>query len=138
MNKLLLFDIDGTLAKMNGRSPYEWHRVGEDLPRWEVVRYAKLLTNSNQSIIVMSGRDSVCRVETERWLADHGIVYSELLMRPEGDSRPDWMIKEELFDNHIKDRYYVSHVVDDRKMMVQHWCSMGMNVFDVGNSISDF
>lgn len=138
LTEVVIFDIDGTLAKMNGRSPFEWHRVYEDLPRREVVNYNKLLTRANQRVIVLSGRDSVCRLETERWLIDNGVGYAELFMRPEGDNNPDWQIKEELFDKHIKGRYYVSHIVDDRKMMVEHWQSMGFSVFDVGNGISDF
>ena len=39
--KAVIFDVDGTLAKMNGRSPFEWKRVKEVLPKEEIIKLAK-------------------------------------------------------------------------------------------------
>lgn len=146
----ILVDIDGTVADMAGkRHPFEWGKVGGDLPKKHIVNVVTLLMEKwlaefgedEPEVIFMSGRDSICRHETFDWLYQNippvG-MQTKLLMRPEGDSRPDTIIKEELFDLFIKNHYHVTLVIDDRKCMVQHWQSMGFNVMDVGNGISDF
>jgi predicted kinase len=69
--KALIFDIDGTVAKMNNkRGPFEWAKVGNDDPVHEVLELARKLSSSYK-IIFMSGRDEACRTETENWLAKH-------------------------------------------------------------------
>ena len=144
----ILVDIDGTIADMAGkRHPFEWEKVGGDLPKGHIISLIEPLMESYYmdglvpEVIFMSGRDSICREETERWLYDNietVISSTKLFMRPVNDNRPDTVIKEELFDNYIKGKYHVSVVIDDRKCMVQHWQSMGFNVLDVGNGVSDF
>jgi hypothetical protein len=42
-------------------------------------------------------------------------------MRKNNDQRKDSIIKFELFENHIKDKYYVELVVDDRQQVVDMW-----------------
>ena len=147
----ILVDIDGTVADMAGkRSPFEWDKVGGDLPKSHIINIVREMQLQYEKynllfpeVIFMSGRDSICRGETEDWLSTHTYFdrfnkVDKLFMRPVNDNRPDTVIKEELFDLHIKDYYHVTMVIDDRKCMVQHWQSMGFNVLDVGNGISDF
>lgn len=52
-----IFDIDGTLAKMNGRSPYDYTRVSEDLPNEPIVNLSKTLYDAGYTILVCSGRE---------------------------------------------------------------------------------
>lgn len=42
-------------------------------------------------------------------------------MRPKGDMRKDSIIKKELFEAHIKDKYYIEAVFDDRNQIVDTW-----------------
>ncbi len=129
-----IFDIDGTLAHMNGRrSPFEWHRVGEDDLDKTVAKFAKMLADYSEHIIIMSGRDGVCRPETEQWLAKHNIKYDELFMRAENDSRKDNIVKQELYDNHIRGKYNVLVVFDDRDQVVKMWRSLGLKCFQVAD-----
>ena len=101
----ILVDIDGSVAQMVNRRPFEWHRVGEDIIRddvWDIIHYY-LFEQPHIRLIFMSGRDSVCREQTRLWLCKKLNLYHEpmLLMRPEGDNRPDEIVKRELFDNNI-------------------------------------
>lgn len=125
-----LVDIDGTLAKMNGRGPFEWHKVGEDLPVEAVVRVVRTLWLDDE-IIVMSGRDSVCRTQTVTWLLENDISYCELFMRPAGDSRKDWIVKLELFREQVAPHYNVIGVFDDRQQVVDMWRAIGLPCFQV-------
>ena len=129
--KVYLFDIDGTLAQMSGRSPFEWSKVGDDDPRPQVILTAQAHAAAGYEIIVMSGRDASCRNETIKWLQFYEIPFSELHMRAEGDMRKDNIVKQELFDDHIRFNYWVVAVYDDRDQVVDMWRAMGVDCFQV-------
>ena len=84
--KAIIVDIDGTLAKMSGRSPFDWGRVKEDVCN-SIVK--GIVNNYNQTVFIFSGRDSVCRQETIEWLADNDVKYHKLFMREEGVNEED-------------------------------------------------
>ena len=115
-----VFDIDGTLAKMEWRSPYDMSKVGEDSLNIPVAWILRELAINNR-IIICSGREDSCRKETEEWLAKHEVTYDELFMRKEGDNRNDAIIKYEILVNDIIPKYYVRGVFDDRDRVVSMW-----------------
>jgi predicted kinase len=123
--RCILVDIDGTVALMHNRSAFAWHLVGQDRPNTPVLAVVRAMRSAGCAVVFMSGRDAVCRPETIGWLAQHlgwqpGADY-QLFMRPTGDSRKDSIIKRELFDAHIRDRYAVELVLDDRDQVVSLW-----------------
>lgn len=127
----VLFDIDGTLATMNDRGPFDWMKVDSDSIRDAVVETARIHYAAGIYVIVMSGRDSACRELTEKWLDANSIPYNKLYMRAEGDMRKDNIVKQELFDTHIRGNFDVLSVYDDRQQVVDMWRSMGLDCFQV-------
>jgi predicted kinase len=128
----VLVDIDGTVALMDGRSPYDWSRVGEDVPNPAVIAAVRAMHKAGYAIVFCSGRDAVCRAETEAWLDLYvGVPYAALFMRPAGDSRKDAIVKREIFDTEIRDRWRVAGVFDDRQQVVRMWRALGLTVFQV-------
>jgi predicted kinase len=128
----VLVDIDGTVALMNGRGPYDWSRVGEDLPNQAVVTAVRAMHSAGHSIVFCSGRDEECRDETQAWLELFvGVPYEGLFMRPAGDSRKDAIVKREIFDAEIRDRWRIVGVFDDRQQVVRMWRALGLTVFQV-------
>jgi len=127
------FDIDGTLAHMNGkRGPFDWKQVGKDDPDYTLVELASMIDhNTNDLIIILSARDEVCRTETEAWLKKHGVTYYALYMRPENDNRKDTIVKEEIYRTHIEGRFNVRAIFDDRDCVVQMWRSLGLPCYQV-------
>lgn len=122
--RCILVDIDGTVAERGDRSPFAWHRVGEDTPRWPIIRLVQAMRTSGYAIVFFSGRDAVCQPETTVWLSEYfGWAATDfvLFMRPKNDNRKDAIVKAELFDQHIAGRYYVEFVVDDRRQVVDMW-----------------
>lgn len=118
----IICDIDGTLAINNGtRSPYEWHRVGEDDLCYEINNLLKIYQKEGYTIILVSGRDSVCRSETEAWLDKYGVKYGVLLMRNQDDNRKDVIVKQEIYDKYIKGKFNIEFVLDDRDQVVKMW-----------------
>lgn len=136
--KAVIVDVDGTLAKMDGRGPFDWDRVGEDKPNQFVINTVNALANAGYEIIVMSGRDGVCVDETRKWLVEHGVHFNAHFQRAAGDQRPDTVIKEELFWRHVAKQYNVEFVIDDRPVMVRQWRAMGLETMAVGNQHIDF
>lgn len=136
-----LFDVDGTLARMQGRSPYAWDRVHEDTAIEDVVRVARLLSRE-YPVIVFSGRDEVCYEATMTWLEDvAGLNVKELHMRPtatNGVDLPDDVVKLDLFEKHIRGKYNVAGVFDDRLRVCRAWENLGLTLFRVGPLDSDF
>jgi predicted kinase len=132
-----LVDIDGTLAINHTRSPFAWDRVGEDALNLTVATTVEKL-GKDTNIILLSGRSSECSDLTVEWLKQHNIHYKDLFMRPANDSRPDDIIKSELYYFHIHDRYNVIGVIDDRPKVCRMWRSLGLSVFQVGNPDYEF
>lgn len=142
---VFLVDVDGTLALMGDRSPYDESLVSEDLPNVPVVEAARALVLSGLEPVFMSGRTEACRVDTERWLL-RNVFYSpvtahrevetrefasELHMRAVGDTRPDHVVKLELFNQCIRHRYNVRLAIDDREQVVRLWRSLGIACLQV-------
>lgn len=129
----ILVDIDGTVAQMVTRGPYEWAKVGDDMPKLEIIELVRMYQDAGvHHIIFMSGRDEVCRAETTEWLVKNiGYISTDLFMRPEGDQRKDTIVKQELYEQHIKGKYNVHLVLDDRNCMVEHWRQQGFTCLQV-------
>lgn len=130
----VVVDIDGTLAHMHDRGPYEWQKVGNDLPNVPVVRLVKDLIAAGQHVTVMSGRDGSCEAQTRAWLDEHVAVGLPVYLRAANDNRRDDIIKYELFQQHVAGKFYVRFVLDDRDQVVHLWRRiLGLPTFQVAD-----
>lgn len=131
-------DVDGTLTMgPKDRSPYDWHKVGQDEVNQSVKDLVRMY-HEGYEIIVVSGRDGCCRAETEKWLNDNNIPYDALLMRKENDYRPDDIVKEEIIDNDILPTYNIKLWVDDRLKVCRMVYRKGIPLLRVGDPDADF
>ena len=112
--------------------------MGLDSPNPPVFSLANMIEYVNDrevtkvEIVIFSGRDGSCRIETEDWLGKYEVKYDQLHMREAGDNRKDSIVKRELFDTHIKGKYNVLYVVDDRNQVVDMWRNeLGLTCFQV-------
>lgn len=131
----VLVDIDGTVALMQGRSPYDGSLLHTDIPNPAVVRLVCDLRRGGEQIVFCSGRDAEHRDVTMRWLLEHEVAApgDPLLMRPAGDTRKDAIVKRELFDAHVRDSYAVRFVLDDRNQVVRMWRGLGLTCLQVAD-----
>lgn len=139
--KSIIVDVDGTLALRNNRSPFDYEKAGEDSADFRMCNIIKSLIESeeNYQVFFLTGREDIgnCRQITEDWISTH--VYPKhghagflpkdnwkLLMRSEGDHRPDEVVKKEIYENRIAFWYNVVAVFDDRDKVVKMWRDLGL------------
>lgn len=139
LSRVILIDLDGTIALHNGRSPYEYEKCDTDLPNFPVIKVIEnYLSYGCGDIIFMSGREDSCKEKTLQWIQDNIQIMPgeiQLYMRKTGDRRKDAIIKRELFEKHIKNNYYIDFVIDDRPQVIRMWKDLGLFVFNVGDGI---
>ncbi|MEU2664447.1 AAA family ATPase [Micromonospora sp. NPDC007220] len=130
--EIVLVDIDGTVALNVSRSPYDMTRVAEDEPNPAVIAAVRAMHAAGYGVVFCSGRDATARAATEAWLARHvRVPYLGLHLRAVGDSRKDSVVKREIYEREIADRYRVVGVFDDRQQVVRMWRALGLTVFQV-------
>lgn len=130
---IIICDIDGTVALMDGRSPYDYSLVHTDAPHAPVIAAVEQLS-TRYSVIFVSGRKAICRDSTAAWIATHLPNVRNvlgLLMRADGDDRDDRIVKEEIYRREIEGKYNVVFVLDDRQRVVDRWRQLGLTCFQV-------
>ncbi len=133
MKSAIICDIDGTLAQMGDRSPYDWKKVGIDTVNQAVADVVEAMRNDHKVIIFLSGRDGSALEATIKWLEKYSLSTSKdyLYLRKAGDNRKDTIIKKELYEKYIKGKFSVLFVLDDRDQMVKMWREEGLTCFQV-------
>ena len=143
MSKIIVFDIDGTIADCTHRL----HHVKKDNPDWksffeECVNDAPIESMCDMSIVLSqyydivfcTGRSEECREQTEEWLLKY-VNSNALLMRKEGDYRPDHVVKKELLEEYLKlenlEKSSVITIYEDRQTVVDMWRDNGYHVCQV-------
>jgi predicted kinase len=128
----IVVDIDGTVAERGNRSPYDESRVISDSPISDVINIVKALSDKYE-IIIVSGRTDSCRDDTVKWIGrEFGEDFEYTLhMRKTGDQRPDYIIKNEIYDSLILPQNNVIMAFDDRDQVVRHVRSRGITVAQV-------
>ena len=126
LSDAIIVDMDGTLAIIGDRNPFDVSRCDLDLPNQPVLETVQKWQDS-KTIIVMSGRTDDGKAKTEAWLNQYGVKYQHIYMRKTGDMRKDSVIKQELYENFVKDKYNISFILDDRQQVVDMWRSLGFN-----------
>jgi predicted kinase len=138
--RAVIFDNDGTICRIHpGRSPYDASSSDLDIPQDHTIEALRLYHKAGYKILFVSGREAKYREPTERFYEKHfPEVKYELFTRQTGDLRRDVIIKEEIFNAHIKDKYFVSAWFDDR-LQVSRWVhEIGLPLFRVGNPEATF
>lgn len=142
LSEAVIVDLDGTLALMNGRSPYDATHCDRDLPNYPVIKTVLAHVAAGRKIIFCSGREDKFREPTIRFIEKYvrvsGVfdtntyaISYQLHMRKSGDMRKDSIVKEEIYNEHIKDKFNVLLVLDDRNQVVDFWRSKGLACFQV-------
>jgi beta-phosphoglucomutase-like phosphatase (HAD superfamily) len=144
MKKIVIFDLDGTIALIDHRRHFvegkgskatdeEWRcffaACVDDKPNTPVIETLRALRAQGYCIIILSGRSDEVDKETKTWLMDNEVPYDELHMRPEGNYEPDQIWKARFLRKF--DPETILCVFDDRQKVVDMWRSKGITCFQV-------
>lgn len=129
----IIVDMDGTLSEMGDRSPYDGDRVDEDTCH----EHVKMVVNNYKdrygplaNVFVFSAREDKgkCREKTLKWLNDNNVLYDQLVLRKEKDHRRDWIVKYEMFNENVRDKFNIKLVLEDRAQMLRYYDRMNLPV----------
>lgn len=84
--------------------------------------------STDHKILLVSGRIDDLKKETEQWLKKFDVPYDQLHMRRSDDHRSDTVIKKEIYEKKIKDKFDVAFVLEDRQKVVDMWRGEGLVV----------
>ena len=143
--KIVIFDLDGTLALIDKRrdistddkGKMDWSKffdpdmIDLDAPNTPVIQMTKLLS-MDYRIWILSGRSDVTQQATIDWLAKYDVHYDHLVMRPQNHLyMPDNQLKQIWLDSIGKDN--VAMVFDVRQQVVDMWRQNGLTTFQVAD-----
>lgn len=141
MNKIVVFDLDGTLCNTEHRKhwvsskPKNWAAwnagMANDTPHADIVELLDMFAARGDRIILCSGRGEETRGVTTEWLHRHGIDFNALYMRAEKDYRKDSIVKVELLEQIRKDWDDPFIWIDDRQQVVDAIRACGVRVLQV-------
>jgi predicted kinase len=137
----IICDLDGTLALMQDRSPYDASRAGEDIPNFPVVDLVQTYRNRGVEVVFVTARENSSDGSyyeiTDNWIRK--FVFSDgnfsLIMRENGDHRKDSIVKKEMYEQEILNNWNIMFVVDDRPQVIRMWKELGLFVLNVGDCI---
>lgn len=137
----VIVDLDGTLACLNGRNPYDASTCYQDTVRPIVRDLVVNFSAEGIAVVLVSGRSEDHRAETIKWLdsPERGRLrgfYNGLFMRESGDMRRDSIIKREIYEKHIRAQYNVYAILDDRPSVIREcWQVLGFSdrILNVGD-----
>ena len=126
----IVFDIDGTLSDPSQRLHFlenkDWDSFYEHCDEDPVISHVSFLAQElgkEHRIFILTGRPEKVREKTQKWLMEHYIPYDRLLMRKDGDYRPDYEIKSEMVDSL---KLPIWFAIDDRDQVVKMFRDKGI------------
>ena len=152
MNKVWVFDIDGTLADNVHRQHHitgnkNWDAFfaeqHKDEPYEAVLDVLHALAFDGHKAIVVTARDERFRADTLEWLNKH-IEYEfpseDLYMRPLGNRDDDDYLKVLIIENWLQDNpgFKVAGIFDDRHRIIDAFRNKGWYTFECNQTRREF
>ena len=134
---IVVFDLDGTLSDDSHRRHFveegDWkgyyRACPDDLPLEHVhIVWHALKATGKYHHWILTGRSDLVKPQTLVWLQKYGLAPDRLVMRVNGDSRKDNVIKNIWIGQHI---HRVAMAFEDRDHMVQWWRDQGIPCFQI-------
>jgi len=135
----IIIDIDKTIALNTTGRP--WYGKGaaegmlEDIPIDPIIKH--IVKQYPYKKLFVTGRDDGTDIAaaTQSWLQNNGLLddNSIILFRHENDCRTGVEVKEEIFLNEIKDKYFIDFVLEDSKKISAMYYKYGLFVLSPFN-----
>ena len=139
MSKIVLCDIDGTIANNDHRQHYlegkkDWDGFFSELinddPIPKIINQINDLHSLGKKIVFVTGRPERYRKQTLLWLLKYFDFELSVFMRKDKDRRHKLIIKKEIFELNF-DVNEIFLVYENDEELVLMWKDIGTNVFYV-------
>lgn len=137
MSKTVICDLDGTLFNIDHRL----HFIEGEEKDWEAFYAACKFDSTNiwcyellgalqqagHKIVFISGRQGSTMGTTNRMISEMGFRRYAIYMREDGDHRPDYEVKRELYLANLQEDV-ILFAIDDRQQVVDMYRELGLTV----------
>lgn len=138
----VIVDIDGTLADVEHRRHYVqgdkkdftafYEAMDDDGPATPIIGLVNMYRMNTWEIILCTGRPERYRTRTKAWLANVGVQYDLLYMRPnDQEYTPDFEVKLEMLEMIRGAGFDPQIAIDDRDQVVKMWREQGLTCLQV-------
>ena len=140
--KVVIFDLDGTLADCQHRehyikeSPKNWDMFYSECDKDTVIESTasifRLLKRNGYKVDILTGRRDTEHTKTMKWLMDNDLLPHTLRMRPARQWCKDTQLKQEWLDKY----YSIDEIkgwFEDRKQVVDMVRSNGITCYQVAD-----
>ncbi len=135
--KTVIFDLDGTLCDIEhrrhlveGAEKPDWRAFYDachlDAPKPDIIALTWIFHAAGHQVVILSGREDSVHDKTLAWLADNGVYFDHIMMRPTGNYEPDQELKRRMLAAIRASGGQPWLVVDDRDKVVAMWRAEGL------------
>lgn len=141
MNKIVLCDIDGTVANNDHRQNLlkefkDWDlffsKLDQDEPIEKIIKIVNEYSEQGFVIYFLTGRPERYELKTRQWLEKFFKFQINLIMRKDGDMRDKLLIKYELFSDNFQSEEILVCIENDLKLC-ELWESLELAVINVND-----
>ena len=132
--KIILCDIDGTVANNNHRQHFlegkkDWDGFFSELindePIIKIIEKINAYHDAGKNIIFLTGRPEKYRYSTTLWLKENFDFEFKLLMRKNNDYRNKLEVKEEIFNENFLSND-IEYIFDNDIDLIEMWNEKGI------------
>ena len=138
MSKIILCDIDGTVANNEHRQHFlknkkDWEGFFDgmvnDIPIHNVINKIIEEKNAGKEIVFITGRPESYRNASMVWLSKYFSFSFDLLMREDKDQRNKVIVKKDIFEKKLS-KSEIHYVIDNDKDLLKLWSEIGLKTVD--------
>ena len=142
MKKIILCDIDGTIANNDHRQHFlqgkkDWDGFFSELindePIIRIIKKINAYHDEGKNIIFLTGRPERFRYSTTLWLKENFEFEFKLLMRKDSDYRNKLEVKEEIFNENFSSND-IECIFDNDKDLIKMWNEKGIKTVFVSQN----
>ena len=142
MKKIILCDIDGTIADNDHRQHFlqgkkDWDGFFSELindePIIKIIKKINAYHDAGKNIIFLTGRPERYRYSTTLWLKENFDFEFKLLMRKNSDYRNKLEVKEEIFNENFSSND-IECIFDNDEDLIKMWNEKGIKTVFVSQN----
>ena len=139
MKKIILCDIDGTIANNGHRQHFlegkkDWDGFFSELindePIFPIINKVIEEYKAGKDIIFLTGRPERYRYSTTTWLKEYFSFDIKLLMRKDGDLHNKVIVKKQIFETNFN-ASEIDYILDNDPDLLAMWNNYGIKTFEV-------